>query len=132
MFFVGVWSAANYSKKIGQNDPAEIVIDEVVGQLLTIVGIFTLLPFLEKKYIIEIINLGIGEQYLSVLTFFTAFILFRAFDIFKPWPIRYFDQKCDGGFGIMIDDVVAAILAIFAYFLLIYVVVDLSIFFKIL
>ncbi|HBO38143.1 MAG TPA: phosphatidylglycerophosphatase A, partial [Pasteurellaceae bacterium] len=42
----------------------------------------------------------------------TAFIIFRLFDIIKPYPIRYFDQKLESGFGIMIDDVLAAIYSI--------------------
>ncbi|MGL5604423.1 MAG: phosphatidylglycerophosphatase A, partial [Plesiomonas sp.] len=41
----------------------------------------------------------------------TGFVLFRFFDMLKPWPIRWFDQKVDGGFGIMIDDVIAGIIA---------------------
>jgi phosphatidylglycerophosphatase A len=41
-----------------------------------------------------------------------AFVLFRFFDIFKPWPIRQLDRKISGGFGIMIDDVVAALFVI--------------------
>ena len=41
-----------------------------------------------------------------------AFVLFRIFDILKPWPIRQLDKKVGGGFGIMIDDVVAALFAI--------------------
>mgnify|MGYP002739247991 FL=1 len=41
-----------------------------------------------------------------------AFVLFRFFDILKPYPIRYFDQKLESGFGIMVDDVLAAIYAV--------------------
>jgi phosphatidylglycerophosphatase A len=41
-----------------------------------------------------------------------AFVLFRFFDIYKPWPIRQLDRKVSGGFGIMIDDIVAAVFTI--------------------
>jgi len=41
-----------------------------------------------------------------------AFVLFRFFDILKPYPIRYFDQKLESGFGIMVDDVLAAVYAV--------------------
>jgi len=41
-----------------------------------------------------------------------AFVLFRFFDILKPYPIRYFDEKLESGFGIMVDDVLAAIYAV--------------------
>jgi phosphatidylglycerophosphatase A len=43
------------------------------------------------------------------LWWFAAFVIFRFFDIVKPWPIRYIDQKVSGGFGIMLDDILAAV-----------------------
>lgn len=43
-----------------------------------------------------------------------AFALFRLFDIVKPWPIRWFDQRVGGGFGVMVDDVIAALFALAA------------------
>ena len=49
---------------------------------------------------------------LSLLWIVIAFVLFRFFDILKPYPIRYFDQKLESGFGIMVDDVLAAIYAV--------------------
>jgi phosphatidylglycerophosphatase A len=45
-----------------------------------------------------------------------AFALFRFFDILKPFPIRYFDEKLESGFGIMVDDVLAAIYAVIIVF----------------
>ena len=47
----------------------------------------------------------------TILFIVLGFILFRFFDILKPWPIRIIDQKVHGGFGIMVDDVVAAVFA---------------------
>jgi phosphatidylglycerophosphatase A len=49
-----------------------------------------------------------------------GFALFRLFDIWKPWPIRVVDQKVEGGFGIMLDDVLAGIYALLVLQLLLY------------
>jgi phosphatidylglycerophosphatase A len=78
------------SEQLGVHDHGGIVWDEFVGIWLVLL----LLP----------------EQ--SVLFWVFAFITFRLFDIWKPWPIRWIDQKVHGGFGIMLDDVLAAVYAI--------------------
>jgi phosphatidylglycerophosphatase A len=89
LFFAG-WVAAHIAIR-GDNDqdPGWIVIDEVVGQWLTLVA----LP-------------------LNLFAFAIGFALFRLFDIWKPWPIRQVERRCGGGFGIMIDDVLAAVYAV--------------------
>ncbi len=76
----------------GIHDAPEIVIDEVAGMWIAMVPCY-FLP---------------ASPYLFV----TAFILFRIFDILKPWPIGWLDQKVGGGFGVMIDDIVAGIFAV--------------------
>jgi len=48
----------------------------------------------------------------SLPAFFVSFLLFRLFDIWKPWPIRAVERRCGGGFGIMIDDLLAAVYAL--------------------
>jgi len=72
------------SDKLGVHDHPGIVIDEFAGYLITMIAV----PF----------------SWLSVLI---GFALFRLFDILKPWPISWLDKKVSGGFGIMIDDVLA-------------------------
>ena len=69
-----------------------------------------------SKYLLRSICLFVGVfivlaaiPTLSLPWIVIAFILFRIFDILKPYPIRYFDQKLESGFGIMVDDVLAAI-----------------------
>ena len=74
------------------NDPQEIVIDEVVGQMLPLLA----LPIYETLYIAPI------EYYCL-----TAFLLFRLFDIWKPFPISYVDNNTKGALGIMLDDILA-------------------------
>ncbi|MBT5429224.1 MAG: phosphatidylglycerophosphatase A, partial [Rhodospirillaceae bacterium] len=70
------------------SDPSQIVIDEVSGQLITLMFI----P-------------------LEPMWYLCGFILFRFLDIRKPWPIRWFDTNIKGGAGIMLDDIVAGIFA---------------------
>jgi phosphatidylglycerophosphatase A len=67
-------------------DPAMVVIDEVLGQWVTLLGAVTL----------------------NWKTFLAAFLLFRLFDIWKPWPIRHF-EKFPGGVGIVADDLAAGL-----------------------
>jgi phosphatidylglycerophosphatase A len=83
---VGIWSAGFVENEKG-DDPSIVVIDEVVGQWIALLFIpFTIIPTI------------------------IAFILFRLFDIFKPFPI-YQSQSLKGGFGIMVDDIIAGIFA---------------------
>jgi len=86
LFWLGVWLCGEVSKKLGVHDHGGIVWDEMVGYWLAVAFIPLQWPWL-----------------------LAAFVLFRVFDIFKPWPIRQLDKNVSGGFGIMIDDVLAAI-----------------------
>ena len=89
LFFIilAVWIAHRAEKKIGQKDPSCIVIDEVAGQITTLVG----LP-------VNWISLAAG------------FVVFRGLDILKPWPIRLVEKNISGGAGVVLDDVAAGIL----------------------
>lgn len=88
-FVVGVWLCGRTSADIGEHDHGGIVWDEFVGFWLTML----LAP----------------PGWIWVLL---GFVLFRLFDIVKPWPIRWFDQHVHGGLGIMIDDVLAGLMAL--------------------
>lgn len=85
-FLVGIFLCGHASKQLGVHDHGGIVWDEFVGYWVTMIAV----PF---------------TWYWAVLGFF----LFRLFDIAKPWPIGLADRKLSGGFGIMVDDVLAAI-----------------------
>jgi phosphatidylglycerophosphatase A len=85
---VGVWLCERAAKTLGVHDHSGIVWDEIVGLLLTL--------FLAPP----------GWAWLV-----TGFVLFRFFDIVKPWPISWLDRRVKGGLGIMLDDVVAALFA---------------------
>lgn len=84
---VGVWAANLYESHSQQHDSKEIVIDEVVGFLITM----TWLPLTWQSALL-------------------GFVVFRFFDILKPPPIRQLDQKIKGGFGVMVDDIAAGII----------------------
>jgi phosphatidylglycerophosphatase A len=88
-FIVGWWAAATVAKASGTKDPAAIVIDEVAGQWLVLV-----------------------PAPLNPLAYAFAFLLFRIFDIWKPWPVRWADRDVEGGLGIMLDDLLAAVYAV--------------------
>ncbi|MBM3782862.1 MAG: phosphatidylglycerophosphatase A [Acidobacteria bacterium] len=82
-----IWAADTYAKRNGAKDPQEVVADEVIGQWITLLGATSLA---------------------SPWTWLMAFALFRAFDILKPPPVRWF-EKLPGGVGIVMDDVAAGI-----------------------
>jgi phosphatidylglycerophosphatase A len=84
-FAAGVWFCDVTGKALGVSDHGGIVWDEIVAMWL-------ILAFTPA----------------SGLWYGVAFLLFRLFDIWKPFPIRYFDQHVKGGFGVMLDDLLAA------------------------
>jgi phosphatidylglycerophosphatase A len=84
LFFVACYVSSKAAAVLGREDPHEIVIDELVGFLVTMVE----LPLTLK-------SMGVG------------FVAFRLFDIWKPWPVRRFDEQLHGGLGIVMDDVAA-------------------------
>ena len=82
----GIWICESAAKQLGEHDFGGIVWDEIAGLLITLWWV----PF-------------------SWYAVFLGFVLFRFFDILKPWPIRWIDQKVNGGLGIMLDDIIAGI-----------------------
>ncbi len=88
VIITGFWICGNAAKLLGEHDFGGIVWDEVAGFLITM----WLVPF----------------SWAAVLI---GFVLFRFFDILKPWPIKWVDQQVGGGLGIMLDDVLAGCMA---------------------
>ena len=89
-FLIGIWASNITSREIGVSDPPQIVIDEVVGQWFTLLVVPP-----------------------NIIFYLFGFLLFRLFDIFKPWPISWIDRNIKGGLGIMLDDLFAATYAAF-------------------
>ena len=98
LFFVGLYSSNKVIATIDQKDPSFIVIDEIVA----VIFLFILIP-----------------TNIKFLAF--AFILFRVFDIFKPFPVSWAENYFKGALGIMIDDIVAALLSLLVIRLILYV-----------
>lgn len=88
VFFLGIWVSEHTARHMGHSDPGQIVIDEVAAQWL----VLAVVPPSWQSYL-------------------AGFLLFRLFDILKPWPIRQIERRLGGGFGIMADDILAAIYA---------------------
>jgi len=86
LFLVGSFAAGEAEKIMDHKDPGLVVIDEIVGMLITMIGVPA-----------------------TPLAMALGFILFRIFDIAKPFPINLVDQRLHGGVGIMLDDVIAGI-----------------------
>ena len=86
LFALGVWSAGKAEKVFGRVDPGPVVIDEVAGQIITFVA----------------------TPRTSWIGLIAGFILFRVFDIVKPFPARH-AERFPGGWGIMVDDAVAGL-----------------------
>jgi phosphatidylglycerophosphatase A len=91
---VGTWAASRTEKLSAKKDPGKVVIDEVVGQFIALIPV----PFM------------FGTAWWSAIL---AFVLFRFFDIVKPYPARRF-ESLHGGLGIMADDLVAGVYAAIA------------------
>lgn len=89
---LGIYICGHTAKVLNVHDDGRIVWDEFAGQSIT----FLPLIFIEQ---------------MNGLWVLVGFALFRLFDIWKPWPIRVADQKVSGGFGIMLDDIIAGIWA---------------------
>ena len=90
LFFLGAVAATRAETLLGRKDPGEVVIDELVGVWLV------LLPFPHPCFFMVL----------------AAFVLFRIFDIAKPWPVKASENWLPAGYGVMIDDVVAGLWAL--------------------
>ena len=86
IFVIAIFTAGSAEKIIDRQDPGIVVIDEIIGMLITLIGAPT-----------------------NVLVWLVGFLAFRFFDILKPFPIRLIDQRIHGGIGIVMDDVLAGL-----------------------
>jgi len=85
-FFLSVWVSENAERYFGKKDDQRIVIDEIIGFLIAMLWIPKTIPFI-----------------------IIGFFLFRFFDILKPFPIRRLEKRLKGGYGVVLDDVVAGV-----------------------
>ena len=109
LFVVGSYLSDLYIRRTGKEDPKEIVIDEFVGQSLVILS--ALYFIIDQKLVIQLGFSSIYNPY-SYFLLILSFVLFRFFDIKKPYLIGYVDSNVKGGIGVMLDDIIAAFYAI--------------------
>ena len=94
VFVYSFYAVSSYIENSENKDPGEIIIDELIGQSIPI-------------YLYEISHGTNKEPSEAMIIYFICFILFRYFDIIKPFPVSYFDQKHKNSFGVIMDDVCA-------------------------
>ena len=123
LFLLGIYSSHHYSLLTKKEDGQEIIIDEIVGQSLCFV-ITIPVTFAILYSAVEIKNILIYYDITLMVSVAANLLLFRIFDIIKPWPIDICDKKIKGGFGIMADDILAAIFSIVVYFAILFIIID--------
>jgi len=96
IFIYSFYAVSNYIKGNDNKDPKEVVIDEFIGQSIPI-------------YLYEVSHGTIKDPQEAILFYLYIFILFRYFDIKKPFPVNFFDKKFKNSFGVIFDDVIAGL-----------------------
>ena len=96
LFLISLYSVNVFIKDLDNKDPKEVVIDEFIGQSIPIC-------------LYEIAHEGTKETSQVLTFYFTMFILFRIFDITKPYPVSYYDKNFKNSFGVIMDDVCAGL-----------------------
>jgi phosphatidylglycerophosphatase A len=111
-YLLGLWALPGYLYQHDDADPKEVVIDEIAGQALTLAGTMPVAVLLaHDRTILWLVLIG-------------SFITFRLCDMLKPWPVNWVDQNVKGPMGIMLDDVVAAIMAMLLFYALFFIAID--------
>jgi phosphatidylglycerophosphatase A len=108
IFTYSFYAVNEYIKDNKNKDPKEVVIDEFIGQSIPI-------------YLYEIAHGATKNSQEAVLFYLYIFILFRYFDIKKPFPVSYFDKKFKNSFGVIIDDVVAGLYVVLTLIIFMFV-----------
>ena len=97
IFLIGWWASNEYMKYYPEkHDPKQIVVDEVAGMWLLL-------------WLAVAPDGRVGLDYGTFVFYLICFSMFRLFDALKPWPISIADRKIKGGFGVMFDDILAAV-----------------------
>ena len=108
IFLIALYAVNIFIKDLKNKDPKEVVIDEYIGQSIPIC-------------LYEIAHDGSKESDQVLISYFIMFILFRIFDIIKPYPVSYYDKNFKNSFGVIMDDIcaglyVVAVLVLFMVF----------------
>ena len=108
IFFLSIYAVNIFIKNLDNKDPKEVVIDEFIGQSIPIC-------------LYEIAHEGTKEMNQVLTFYFIMFILFRIFDIVKPYPVSYYDKNFKNSFGVIMDDVCAGlyVVAVLVFYMVI-------------
>ena len=108
VFIISIFAVNSFTKDLTNKDPKEVVIDEFIGQSIPIC-------------LYEIAHNEPTNPARVMTFYFTMFILFRIFDITKPYPISYYDKNFKNSFGVIMDDVCAGlyVVAILVFYMII-------------
>ena len=108
VFFISLYAVNIFIKDLDNKDPKEVVIDEFIGQSIPIC-------------LYEIAHEGTKENSQVLTFYFIMFILFRIFDITKPYPVSYYDKNFKNSFGVIMDDVCAGlyVVAVLVFYMVI-------------
>lgn len=112
-YIIGVWASDRFAKNLKDPDPKKVVIDEVAGMFTSVT-----LIFLGFGVLISINPTFAVYISASLWYFLAAFLLFRIFDIFKPYPANWVEKNLEGGTAIMLDDIIAAIYTVITFFII--------------
>ncbi len=113
IFLYSFYAVADYIKENENKDPREVVIDEVIGQSIPI-------------YLFEIAHGSEKNSQEAILFYIYIFVLFRFFDIKKPFPVNIFDKNYKNSFGVIIDDVIAGLYVVLT--LIVFMIIKSSLF----
>ena len=108
IFIYSFYAISEYIKYNENKDPKEVVVDEFIGQSIPI-------------YLYEIAHGDMKNSQEAALFYLYIFILFRYFDIKKPFPVSYFDKKFKNSFGVILDDVVAGLYVVLTLIIFMFV-----------
>ena len=108
VFLISLYAVNIFIKDLDNKDPKEVVIDEFIGQSIPIC-------------LYEIAHEGTKETSQVLIFYFIMFILFRIFDIAKPYPVSYYDKNFKNSFGVLMDDVCAGmyVVAVLVFYMVI-------------
>ena len=109
IFFVSLYAVDIFIKNLDNKDPKEVVIDEFIGQSIPIC-------------LYEIAHGGPKETDQVLTSYFIMFVLFRIFDIAKPYPVSYYDKNFKNSFGVIMDDICAGLYVVVV--LILYMVIS--------
>ncbi len=131
LYITGTYYSNIYEQNHNKKDPKEIIVDELLGGYMVHFCCWPI-PLLSESTKIHSALMGLGISYensvdiiFAIFWLLVPLILFRLLDIYKPWPINWFDSQLEGGKSIMLDDLIAGFMAIILNYAIFFITEDL-------